>query len=95
MPNTKLNARLFSISMAVLAFVVGTLWPSATVEAQETADYFRQNCASCHTIGGGRLTGPDLKNVWERQDEEWLRSFILNPQAKLDSGDAYALQLLD
>ena len=34
--------------------------------AQETAEYFRTRCTSCHTIGGGRLTGPDLKNVMQQ-----------------------------
>ncbi|MCL4216384.1 MAG: c-type cytochrome [Candidatus Hydrogenedentes bacterium] len=63
--------------------------------AQETAAVFKANCASCHTIGGGRLTGPDLKDVATRKDRDWLRSFILNPQSKINSGDPYALQLLD
>ena len=47
----------------------------------------------CHTIGGGRLVGPDLKDVTKRKDREWLEHFILNPKAVIDSGDAYALQL--
>ncbi len=38
--------------------------------AQQPADYFRQNCMSCHTIGGGQLTGPELKGVTERQNRE-------------------------
>ena len=50
---------------------------------------------SCHTIGGGRLVGPDLKNVSERADREWLVNFILNPTAVLNSGDAYATKLKD
>jgi mono/diheme cytochrome c family protein len=66
---------------------------AGALSAQETADYFRQNCASCHTIGGGRLTGPDLKDVAARKDREWLARFILNPQAVLNQGDAYALKL--
>ncbi len=66
--------------------------------AQETADYFRTRCSSCHTIGAGRLTGPDLKNVVERagasgKDREWLIRFIQDPQAMIQSGDAYALKL--
>ena len=64
-------------------------------EAQETDAFFRQNCYSCHTIGGGRLTGPDLKGVAERKERAWLRSFILNPQSKLSAGDPYAVQLLE
>jgi mono/diheme cytochrome c family protein len=65
----------------------------AALAAQEAADYFRQNCVSCHTIGGGRLTGPDLKNVAGRKDRAWLVQFITSPQSMLDKGDPYALQL--
>jgi mono/diheme cytochrome c family protein len=61
--------------------------------AQEAADFFRQNCVSCHTIGGGRLTGPDLKNVTQRKEREWLTQFLQNPQAMIDKGDPYALKL--
>jgi cytochrome c2 len=62
---------------------------------QETADYFKRNCANCHTIGGGRLTGPDLKNVTSRKDRDWLTRFIFNPKAVIDSGDPYAKQLFE
>lgn len=67
--------------------------------AQETAAYFKANCASCHTIGGGRLTGPDLKGVVERaalagKDREWLITYIQDPQRMISSGDSYAAQLL-
>jgi mono/diheme cytochrome c family protein len=57
------------------------------------ADYFRQSCASCHTVGGGRLVGPDLKNVSQRKDRGWLSQFIQGPKTIIDSGDSYALQL--
>lgn len=77
------------------ALTVGTWGVHPGASAQETAEFFRQNCASCHTIGGGRLTGPDLKDVAQRKDAEWLKSYILNPQAKMDAGDPYALQLLE
>jgi mono/diheme cytochrome c family protein len=61
---------------------------------QETADFFRQNCSSCHTIGGGRLTGPDLKDVTKRKDLDWLAQFIVNPKAVIDGGDPYAGELV-
>jgi mono/diheme cytochrome c family protein len=64
------------------------------VEAQNPETYFRQNCASCHTIGGGVLTGPDLKDVESRKDREWLLNFIQNPQRVIDSGDPYAQSLV-
>ena len=63
--------------------------------AQEAAETFRQTCMSCHTIGGGRLVGPDLKDVEQRQDRDWLARFILDPKGVLDSGDPYALKLKD
>lgn len=77
------------MAVALLAAVALT----SPAGAQETAAFFKANCASCHTIGGGRLTGPDLKDVTQRKDREWLKAFILNPQAKMDAGDPYALQL--
>ncbi len=66
--------------------------------AQEMAEYFRTRCTSCHTIGGGRLTGPDLKDVMQQaaangKDREWLIRFMQDPQAMIQSGDAYALKL--
>jgi cytochrome c2 len=65
----------------------------ANAPAQEAADFFRENCVSCHTVGGGRLTGPDLKNVTGRKEREWLIEFLVNPQATIDKGDPYALKL--
>lgn len=66
----------------------------SVVNAQDPAAYFKQNCVSCHTIGGGRLVGPDLKDVTARQSKEWLTKFIASPQTVLGSGDAYAKKLL-
>lgn len=64
--------------------------------AQDTPDFYRQNCASCHTIGGGRLTGPDLKDVTQRQpDREWLIKFMMNPTPVLKSSDPYAKKILE
>lgn len=63
--------------------------------AQDRVDDFRLNCTSCHTIGGGRLVGPDLLGVTERKDRAWLTRFIVDPQGVIDSGDAYALKLLE
>jgi mono/diheme cytochrome c family protein len=64
-----------------------------TISAQQPIDFFQQNCTSCHTIGGGRLTGPDLRDVTKQKDRAWLERFVQNPKAMLDSGDPYALQL--
>jgi hypothetical protein len=61
--------------------------------AQDAGQFFEENCAPCHTIGGGRLVGPDLKDVTKQKSREWLEHFMQNPKAVMDSGDSYALQL--
>ncbi|MCA9047592.1 MAG: c-type cytochrome [Planctomycetaceae bacterium] len=83
-----LTGKIILAALSVIA--VPTL-----VAAQDTPDYYRANCMNCHTIGGGRLTGPDLKNVGERKDDEWLISFMQNPKAVIDSGDAYAAKITE
>jgi cytochrome c2 len=65
-------------------------------QSQDTPQYFRQNCKSCHSIGGTAiLTGPDLKNVTQRRDRAWLSAFIANPKSVIDSGDPYAAKILE
>ncbi|MBL8842673.1 MAG: cytochrome c [Planctomycetes bacterium] len=76
------------------AFVLATGGAEAQAPSEETIQYFKQNCASCHTIGGGRLAGPDLKGALQRRDRDWLVRFVLDPKALIDSGDSYAQGLL-
>lgn len=82
--------------LAVFALCAATATAAAQEEdiSEETVAFFQQNCTSCHTIGGGRLAGPDLKGVTERRDEDWLSRFVVDPKAMIDSGDAYAQALL-
>jgi mono/diheme cytochrome c family protein len=68
------------------------LLPGAA-QGQDAATVFRQSCMSCHTIGGGKLVGPDLKNVTQRKDRAWLIDFVADPKRVLDSGDPYAMKL--
>ncbi len=78
-------------SMVVFSIAVSANF----TQAQDTPDYYRQNCLNCHTIGGGRLTGPDLKDVTQRRDAEWLIQFMQNPKVVIDSGDPYAARLVE
>jgi mono/diheme cytochrome c family protein len=79
----------FTYFIITVFLIQGLAFPQSDPE-----EFFEKNCFSCHTIGGGRLTGPDLKDVEERKDGAWLEKFILNPQAVINSGDAYASKLL-
>lgn len=55
---------------------------------------FEEKCIACHTIGGGKLVGPDLEGVAERQTREWLLEWIQSPDDVLARGDEYATDLL-
>ena len=67
---------------------------SGTILAQDPAAFYRQNCAACHSIGGGPRVGPALKDVSARRDRAWLARFVENPRAVIDSGDVYARDLV-
>ncbi len=87
------NVRIVSLLIALLAGAATTV-QAQDAPSEETIAFFRQNCASCHTIGGGPLTGPDLRDTGKRKDEAWLVAFILDPKGVIDSGDPYAAELL-
>jgi mono/diheme cytochrome c family protein len=50
-------------------------------------------CKACHSIGKGKLIGPDLYGVNERHSEEWLIRFIRNSQEVIQSGDPAAVKI--
>ena len=59
----------------------------------ESAALFGARCFSCHNIGGGDKTGPDLKGVTTRRTKDWLHAYILSPTAMKDKGDPVAIDL--
>ncbi len=62
--------------------------------AEKGEELFKtKGCTACHTIGGGRLTGPDLAGVTERRNLEWIQNMILNPDEMLEK-DPVARELL-
>lgn len=82
-----------SLSRALtMLFVVAT---SSIGNAQDRGEaIFNQICVACHTIGNGRLVGPDLAGVHIRRDESWLINMIQSAQSLIDEGDTVAEALL-
>ena len=74
------------------ARVVSAAPPAQTAAGGEAI--FQLKCAGCHTIGGGRLVGPDLKGVTALRDRAWLVRFITEPDKVLAAGDLVATALL-
>lgn len=79
------------LTAGVLLSAIGMTSPSAAASGEET---FKKKCGACHSVGGGKLTGPDLKGVTERRTEAWLLQFVKSPQKLADSGDATAKALI-
>lgn len=91
-----INKRRYHLLVySILFLIIFFTCLSLPVQSQdlEVAQFFKLNCNSCHWIGGGRLIGPDLKNVSQRKDRDWLIRFIINPKAVLDAKDPYVMKL--
>jgi cytochrome c2 len=86
----KMKVRKHFVLLATLLLFITSI--NTQLQAQEGKDMFAV-CAACHTIGGGRLIGPDLAEVTERRDEAWLIKFIQNSQEMIQSGDEDAVAL--
>lgn len=88
---------LFSATLLVSEVKAEPLAEASAVRQQQGAAggraIFDEKCSGCHTIGGGKLIGPDLKDVTKRRDPQWIKSFILDPPKMLAS-DPVAQQLL-
>ena len=66
------------------------------ISAADGADAFQRGvCNACHTIGGGRLVGPDLDGITEKRTQDWLFRFIKSSQAMIDAGDEDAIAVFE
>ncbi len=81
--------------LSVLLVVFFSLTTSV-VSAQDGKALFQsKGCTACHSIGGGKLVGPDLKGVTERREQEWLVKFIQSSQTMIKNGDKLAIKVFE
>lgn len=69
------------------------LQPDAAMAKRGQSLFSNRGCIGCHSIGGGKRSGPDLAGVTERRDLAWLRRWLKNPTVMFDT-DSTAKALL-
>ncbi len=85
-----MNCSRYFLSLLGVLFFTST----SLASVGSPAEYFEQNCSSCHAVGDGASVGPDLKNVTHRASHQWLIEFIRKPQAKIAAKDPYATKIV-
>jgi mono/diheme cytochrome c family protein len=97
---------VFALSLSLLigglayAVLLSTAEPdvaqagSLDQSASEGQVLFQQKCVACHTIGHGKLVGPDLQGVTTKVSHDWLTRWITAPDQMLAAKDPTATQLL-
>lgn len=91
---TRFSRRWQVPALGVLMIVtcMGTIKHGMAAETGQ--NIFEGRCAACHTIGKGKLVGPDLAGVTSRREESWLIRQIKEPDRLLAENDPIAMQLL-
>jgi len=56
---------------------------------------FDTNCKMCHSIGGGKIVGPDLKGINVKKSSEWFVKFVKDSKALIESGDEQAIAIFE
>lgn len=89
------TVRRVATALVSLALSVVLVARSESEEAKisAVATLFEKQCYSCHNVGGGDKKGPDLMNVTQRREREWLHRFIVSPKGLKRAGDRTAAEL--
>jgi len=80
------------LAAASFALIFG--YAAGIALADEGSTIFSAKCAACHTIGKGKLVGPDLKGITNTQSHQWLENWVSSPSNVIKSGDPTATALV-
>ena len=95
MEHLKNMIRIYSLNSRILFLTVFLTFSLNLFAQADGEQIFKTNCISCHTIGGGRLIGPDLEGVSKKRNAEWLKQWINSSSDFIASGDADAIAIFE
>lgn len=81
--------------LSILLWVLAMMANCLSQESTDISDLFKVKCAICHTIGGGKLIGPDLAGIHQRRSRDWLIKFIRSSQTMINNGDPEAIAVFE
>jgi mono/diheme cytochrome c family protein len=67
--------------------------PLDTALVRVGARIYQERCVACHKLDAGIAVGPNLHDVTDRREPEWIRGMVLNPDSMLRT-DSLARALL-
>ena len=99
MDKAEVVAKLLSENLSEWRYNVGVTndfaaAPTRLIPRPMGEEIYKSRCADCHSIGGGRGIGPDLKNVTKIRKHDWLKLWIQAPNKMLSKGDSIGTSLL-
>jgi mono/diheme cytochrome c family protein len=78
----------FALAATACAFLAFDTREALAQDANVKAaglDNFKKYCAGCHSIGGGKLVGPDLADLKKRvPSRDWAIAYVVNPASQTD-----------
>ena len=87
--------RIYSFNCCRLFLICFFTFPLNIFPQTDGVQIFKTNCVSCHTIGGGRLIGPDLEGITKKRKADWLKKWINSSSDFIASGDADAIAIFE
>ena len=87
--------RINNFKSCFLLLAVVFTFSFQSIAQPDGAQIYKANCTACHTIGGGRLVGPDLEGVTEKRKADWLKQWINSSSELIASGDADAIAIFE
>ena len=95
-PGTRVVSLLWAVLLLSGVVAEEALAQSLAKAAQGQKIFFKV-CVQCHTLKAkNQPSGPGLQGVMQRvPSEDWLLDWLENPEAMIESGNAYAQSISD